>query len=166
MPELHHISSTPDSGPLLLWWQWLLLTLALYALTRIVLRILRRKRVRINHECDPLALALSQLNELEGAELPRNDFATQLSLITRHYLQQAFGDPALFETAEEFHSRSAQLQRIPQPASEQLRSYLSHISQQQYAPSTGSCDQANLIQHTSQLLQDLSQQTLTPSCQP
>lgn len=167
MPEIEDISIAPDQGPLLLWWQWLIVALVVFLLLKIGLILWRRSRKKsLPPLPDPLVIALDELTHLGSEDQPQSYFATQLSLITRRYLQRAFGDPALFETSEEFHARSSSLQNLPEPAAQQIRSYLEAISQQKYAPVDADSHHDHLIQQTSELLREISKLTTSPDSKP
>lgn len=164
MPKLNDISITPDQGPLLLWWQWLLVVLLVYILLKLAISYIRRCSKKKTTNCtDPLTTALDELALLTAESHPQNYFATQLSFITRRYLQQAFGDPALFETAEEFHTRSTSLELIPEDAAQKIRSYLDLINSLKYTPAISKSPQFQLIEHTSELLHAIDSTTTPPS---
>ncbi len=81
-----------------------------------------------------LDLALRQLSALDTSKTDSNRLAVHLSLIVRQFIQRAFGDLALFETDEEFHERSTELERFSPEATDQLKNYLTAVANHKYAP--------------------------------
>ncbi|MFC5049679.1 hypothetical protein ACFPK9_03490 [Rubritalea spongiae] len=135
MPEFHDIIETSEKVPLLVWWQWVLLSLAALAVILLLIFILKKSRKSNAQTTSNLELALQKIQALELKSTDSNRLATDLSVIVREYLQMQFEDRALFETDEEFHERSHHIEALPEQAAEKLRQYLTGLSQHKYAPS-------------------------------
>lgn len=135
MPEINDIIETSDSSPLLWWWQWALIAIGVCLVLYLLSFLLMRKKgpPRLSKTSN-LKLALEQLAGLDSSKNDSNRLAVQLSLIVRQFIQRKFGDPALFETEEEFHARSTELERFSAEAIEQLKNYLTAVADHKYAP--------------------------------
>ena len=135
MPEINDIIETSDSSPLFLWWQWALVGIGACLLLYLLSFLLKRKKgpPRLPSHTD-LGLALQQLSALDTSKTDSNRLAVHLSLIVRQFIQRSFGDTALFETDEEFHARSTELERFSAEATEQLKNYLTAVADHKYAP--------------------------------
>lgn len=135
MYEIQDIIETSDSSPLFFWWQWALIGIVALVIFYLLIVLLRRKTKAARHTAQSnLTTALQQLSALNVSETDSNRLAVHLSLIVRQFIQRAFGDPALFETDEEFHTRSTELERFSPEATAQLKSYLTVVANHKYAP--------------------------------
>jgi len=97
---------------------WMIVTAVLLAITLLLVVIFKKKKTAV---IDPLAVrqaahaeAAAALNRI-GA-VPAREAAVQSSLILRRYLSVVVGDPALFETHEEYVSRHAALKDFSEDA--------------------------------------------------
>lgn len=137
--ELHDI---PDPVPLLPsdnmpWWMWTIIAIAVGGIVGLVLyRFLRRDAlaradasVHFNEAHQALE-ALKHITELTLAEI-----ATESSLILRHYLAAIAGEPALYETHEEFLLREDSLKNLPYGAQQRLAPVLDELAAAKYGPS-------------------------------
>ncbi|PQJ27707.1 DUF4381 family protein [Rubritalea profundi] len=135
MPEINDIIETSDPSPLFLWWQWALVGIGVCLFLYLLSFLLKRKKgqPRLPSHSN-LDLALQQLTALDSSKNDSNRLAVHLSLIVRKFIQRSFGDTALFETDEEFHARSTELERFSPEATEQLKNYLTAVADHKYAP--------------------------------
>ena len=135
MYEIQDIIETSDTSPLLLWWQWALIGIgALIALCLFIFLLKRKTKASRLPAQSNLALALQQLSALDVSETDSNRLAVHLSIIVRQFIQRAFGDTAIFETDEEFHTRSTELEKFSPEATAQLKNYLTAVADHKYAP--------------------------------
>lgn len=167
MPEIQDIVETTQQAELLLWWQWVLLGLVVSALLALLVFLFNRKRTASRALAQsPLQTALQQLSMLKVQQTTSNQLATQLSLIVREFLQRRFDDHALFQTEEEFHSRSADLEKLPAATSTQLKVYLRTIAEHKYAPNPNHpAALESLIEKASSLIKKLDSTSATSSAQ-
>jgi hypothetical protein len=169
MAEINDIIENTNSAALFLWWQWALIGIAfLLALLIILIAIRRSLKTAKQESLSCLDFALSQLALLEIQNTNSNALAVDLSIIVRKFLRCAFNDNALFETAEEFHTRSVELDRLPANAQNTLKLYLVKLTDHKYAPNPNHpAALENLIGQATSLIKELdsiaSSQSLTNS---
>ena len=124
----------PDPGlPL---WAWGLIGLAVVAVIAAAVILLRRKTPgmvdpdRVREEAYRRALA-----ELEGRSgETMQQAATAVSIALRRYLAVVSGDPALFETHEEFVARHESLASYPEDLRKTTAEGFSHLARLKYGP--------------------------------
>ncbi|MCX6866162.1 MAG: hypothetical protein NTV46_08105, partial [Verrucomicrobia bacterium] len=122
----------PDSGL----WLWLVIA-AMVVLVVIVIMIYLRNRKpaaadleRIRHAA--LAEATAALANIRTADV--RDAAVQSSLILRRYVLAVTGDPALYETHEEFVVRPDALQALTAEARAAAETGFTRMAAMKYAP--------------------------------
>lgn len=157
MKDIHDIVEISEQPALLLWWQWALIGVgALLVLLALILLFQRKGKTLAAKNSSPLQVALQQLDSLDIEQSDANRLAVHLSLIVRQYMQRKFNDIALFETDEEFHARSTELNKLPAQASKNLEDYLNAISEHKYAPNPNHpAALESLIEKAKQLLHTL-----------
>lgn len=92
------------------------------------------------------------------AEITTSDFrlaAIQCSLVLRHYLAKACGDPALFETHEEFVSRHDSLKDLSEDARSAAKSGFDRLVVLKYSPQPPQVPAAEVCAGCRQLLETL-----------
>ncbi len=140
-------------GPLVEPWMILLAVMLVAGLFVFLVLKFRRKR----HTIDPLAERAAAFEEARTA-LARmdasdaRDAATRASLILRKYLSIAARDPALFETHEEFVSRSDSLQALSPAARSASESGFATLAAMKYSPDTPEADPASVRGEAESLL--------------
>ncbi|MGJ8674242.1 hypothetical protein [Rubritalea sp.] len=134
MAEFHDIIETSETVPLFVWWQWALIVLGSLGVLFFLVFILKKSRSATSESVSNLGQAIEKIRQIDLGSTDSNRLASDLSVIVREYLQRQFGDSALFETDEEFHVRSKELDTLPDQAADKLRQYLSDLSQHKYAP--------------------------------
>jgi hypothetical protein len=97
--------------------------------------------------------ARAALESIRDAD-PR-EAATRCSLALRHYLSGAGGDPALFETHEEFSSRTDALAKLAPAARQEARDQLARLVQWKYRPAAAHADAGQVVADASRLLETL-----------
>ena len=145
----------PDIGL----WPWWLAGGLLLALLVVIAFYLRHRSPRISDPASVRNIAYSEaLSAFENtnATTPR-DAAIHSSLILRRYLSTAAGDPALFETQEEFLSRHDSLQALLPDAREAAASGFKRLASLKYAPEIPDADALEIITESKSLLQSLHQ---------
>ncbi len=137
-------------------WPWWVGAALLVMVILAIIVIKRRKKKPI----DPAAArhtalqeALSSLRETR-AENAR-DAAIQGSLILRRYLSVAAGDPALFETHEEFISRHDSLQALTPDARGATEVAFGKLAALKYAPELPHADAAAVLTESTSLLETI-----------
>ena len=153
-PKIHDITAPGDflPEPTTPWWIWAFAgTLLLALIIGLTVWSLRpnpaKQRATILEEA---RARLKKLRE-ESSTLAPHVTATRTSMIIRRYLEAAFKDPALFETNEEFTLRPGALGKIHPSCRDQVKDYLTKLSELKYAPSyTEETD--NLIDEADELL--------------
>jgi hypothetical protein len=138
-------------------WPWLLgggvallfLIAAVFFLTRKKVRAVDPKALREAAFRDACA-ALS-----EAAAPDAREAATISSLVIRKYLCSAAGDPALFETHEEFVSRHGALAVLTNEARSAASSGFTRLAALKYAPEIPQAEPAHVIAESRALLETL-----------
>lgn len=85
----------------------------------------------------------------------RTATATQCSIILRRYLTELVGDPALFETHEEWVGRHDSLQSLNSSLREQISGFFSQLAQWKYAPADHADEAQSMIEQSRQLLETI-----------
>lgn len=140
-------------------WVWLLLALGLCLLGLLAFILLKRKKAA---PVDPRKIreeAYRQaVNELEpvAAMASTQDAATTVSIALRRYLATVSGDPALFETHEEFVARHQSLASYPEDLRQSTAEGFSHLARLKYGREAKG-DSAALSTAARQLLDRLHQ---------
>jgi hypothetical protein len=127
-------SLLPDSG--FSQW-WIVAGVALLVLIMVVVIVIARKRRSPAPSTQSLrhaarADAVAELSRIITTDA--RDAAIQCSLILRRYLSIAAGDPALFETHEEFVSRHDALQQLTAETRLVAATGFSRLATMKYAP--------------------------------
>jgi len=127
---------------------WLWIAIAVFViLTAVIILIGKRKK---HSRMDPLALrraaykAAVKSFENTTADDAR-DAAVKSSMILRRFLADAVGDPALFETHEEFIIRRNSLGKLTPPAREAATTTFAKLARVKYAPEVPSDDPAVIL---------------------
>ena len=136
---------------------WMIAAVALLAIALLVAVIFRKKKAA---SIDPLALrqaahkeATAALNRI-GAVSAR-DAAVQSSLILRRYLSVVAGDPALFETHEEFVSRHEALKNFSAEARAAASLGFTRLAAMKYSAETPAMARPQVIAESHELLEIL-----------
>lgn len=114
----------------------------LLLLAAVILLVVFRKRPSV---IDPAAARNAAFKEaLDALAATRangaREAAVQCSLILRRYLSTAAGDPALFETHEEFVARHDSLRALSAPAREAAAAGFSRLASLKYSPDVPDAD--------------------------
>jgi len=149
-------------GPEMHWWIWGLLALAAILVIALLVAILRRSKQ--GPRVDPSAARRRALAALAGIDPSKRaaEVATEVSLLLRRFLADTLGDPALFETHEEFLSRQASLDGLPEDQRQQTRDHFATLAHLKYGPDT-EADTTELLTETRQLLENLHPVPSEPS---
>ena len=142
----------PPPGPP--WWVWAIAALLVALLaTALVMAIRRRKKRRASGpDLEKLRRrALADLAEID-ALLPPGKLASEVSLIVRRLLSDAFDDPVLFETHEEFISRRDALAHLPADQHDALARLFDTLVKFKYSPVDPDADTRPLLDEAAQLL--------------
>jgi hypothetical protein len=97
--------------------------------------------------------ALQAFNDATAAD--GREAATQASLILRRYLATASGDPALFETPEEFIARRDSLKSLAEEAREAAREQFDRLAALKYSKDVRSAESAPIFESSRALLETL-----------
>ena len=90
----------------------------------------------------------------------RTPAATECSLILRRYLVALTGDPALFETHEEWVSRHDAIENLDADLQQQTRSLFSQLAEWKYAPADHGDEPSVVIEHSRNLLEALNREAV------
>jgi hypothetical protein len=117
---------------------WMIAVTLLLAIALLVVWYFQRKKVP---PVDPVALRRAAHAEAAAAldkigAVPAREAAVQSSLILRRYLSIVAGDPALFETHEEYLSRHEALKDFSEEARSSAGIGFSRLAAIKYAPET------------------------------
>jgi hypothetical protein len=138
---------------------WMIILLVLLVVSLIALLVMKKRQiVAVSAEAERSA-AFEQANaELTTIQPPHaRAAATQASLILRRYLSVAARDPALFETHEEFVSRSDSLKPLTPEARAASEVGFAALAAMKYAPEIPSADPAAVVAEARKLLDTLHQ---------
>ncbi len=140
-------------------WIWLTVGSIVAILIAAGLRLLlRRSRTRTHQAIRDAAMrdALAALDQLTTTTA--RDTAVEVSLILRRFLATTAGDPALYETHEEFVMRQDSLQSLSEATRILSQQSFEQLAKLKYAPETPETDLSALTRDTRQLLQTLYQE--------
>lgn len=117
---------------------WMLVVVVLLAVGAIAWLLFRKKKVPV---ADPVALRRAARADATAAleaigPVPAREAAVQSSLILRRYLSVAVGDPALFETHEEYLARHESLKDFAEDARESANQGFAKLAAIKYSPTT------------------------------
>ncbi|MGJ8655068.1 MAG: DUF4381 family protein [Akkermansiaceae bacterium] len=159
MPEIEDIIETPETAPLLLAWQWLLLALICVLIIWAIIAYLKQQKTSTS-KVSSLKDALDRLKKIQQASIENNQdsnqLTTELSFLTRQYLQGQFSNKSLFQTHQEFIADHQDLDKLPQSAREKLSTYLTALADHKYSPDQHLPTEKNkLIQLTESLLRGI-----------
>ncbi len=136
-------------------WAWVAISLAIFALIALVVFLRRSKTVaadpRLARE-EAYRRAQQELEAAPGGGM--QEAATRVSVTLRRYLASVSGDPALFETHEEFISRHAALASYPEDLRKLTAEGFSHLARLKYGRES-SGDPVALFSAARQLLDRL-----------
>lgn len=153
MPKLNDIIETEMPASQFMWWEIALIALLALIVLGVLCSLIQKRRASTSKRLSLLESALGQLNSLETESTNSNRLAVHLSLIIRQYLQGKFNNQVLFETDEEFHEHSDELNTLPAETVEQLLAYMTEVSAHKYSPDCNNPDAlANLVSKASALL--------------
>jgi hypothetical protein len=138
----------------LAWW-WAAAVLTTIALAALCVFI-RRRRAR-HAAPDPRLAAYQEAATAlaDAAATDARDAAVRCSLILRRYLVTATGDPALFETHEEFVARHDSLASLTPDARTAVSDAFSRLAALKYSPHQPAADPAAILADARQLLETL-----------
>ncbi len=137
-------------------WPWLAAA-ALAVVVALALRLwLKHRRPTANPHARRQAAFASALGSLAAATTSdTRDAAVQCSLILRTYLSAAAGDPALYETHEEFVARHDSLQTLSADHRAAAQAGFSRLAGLKYAPVQPTQPAAQVIADARALLETL-----------
>ena len=143
----------PQSGL----WPWLVVA-AIAALLAVGLILFLRRRTSSAADAATLRLA-AYIEAVAGlacaTTADARNAAVQSSLILRKYLSNAAGDPALFETHEEFVSRHDALKALTAEARSATEAGFTRLAALKYAPEIPEAVPAEVIAESRALLETL-----------
>jgi hypothetical protein len=134
---------------------WVAAEVAVIAI--IVLMLMkRRKMVALDPSAARRAALQDALTALKETRADNaREAAVQASLILRRYLATAAGDPALFETHEEFISRHDALQALTPDARNATGTTFSKLATLKYAPELPQSDPSTVLSESTILLETI-----------
>ncbi|MES2920669.1 MAG: hypothetical protein V4819_03945 [Verrucomicrobiota bacterium] len=136
---------------------WMIAALVLLAITLLAVVILRKKKTPM---VDPIAVRKAAHAEAAAAldrigVVPAREAAVQSSLILRRYLSVVAGDPALFETHEEYISRHDALKNFSEEARGSTSIGFARLAAMKYGPETPAMTTDEVIAGSRALLEIL-----------
>jgi hypothetical protein len=138
------------------WWATAMIVVGVLMLVLVIVKLTRKKK-----PVDPLTLrrqayeaALRSINEASPSD--GREAATQASLILRRYLATVSGDPALFETHEEFIARRDSLKSLAEEAREAARVQFDRLAALKYSKDIRAADSAPIFESSRALLETLN----------
>ncbi|MES2997669.1 MAG: hypothetical protein V4733_12760 [Verrucomicrobiota bacterium] len=162
LPATFELAEPPPVEPLLPSWSYG--TAAVFiigALLVVVASLLFMRKVLAPRRTTPESIRATAWKNAQRsfAKLdPANvrDAALGSSFIVRGYLAAAIGDPALFETHDEFLAREAPLAEFPEAIREKVRMLFSELAALKYGPEEIG-DPAAIVARSRATLQDIHQ---------
>lgn len=137
-------------------WAWLAITVAVVALAVLVVFLRRARREKLDPTHAREEAYRNALGELEAPPAGMQEAATRVSVALRRYLAAVSGDPALFETHEEFVARHQVLSGYPDDLRKSTAEGFSHLARLKYGREAAG-DPAALFSAARQLLDRLHQ---------
>jgi len=147
-------SLIPEHG---LWIWWFVGTVILVLAVAVWLLLRRLRAIAAKNAVDIRGQAYQEAEAAladVSTDDPR-DAAVRASLIMRRYLSVAAGDPALFETHEEFISRHDALQALTDEARTAAAGVFARLAALKYAPGQADGDAGEVLTESRRLLQTL-----------
>lgn len=142
----------PDHGL----WPWFTAAAVVIALGMAVMVYVRRKKPVFDPRAVREAAFADACAALAGVATDDvRDAAVRSSLILRKYLAAAAGDPALFETHEEFVSRHDALQALKADARAATETGFTRLAALKYAPEIPTAVPAEVVAESRALLETL-----------
>jgi len=142
----------PDHGP----WPWYVVAGALVLLCVLVVFLTRmRKKPADPHLLRDAAFAEASASLTGATAENARDAAVRCSLILRKYLASAAGDPALYETHEEFVSRHDSLKALTSDARAAAETGFAKLAALKYAPGLPDAEPAVVFAESRALLETL-----------
>lgn len=136
-------------------WAMAMIGLGVLILVLAIVKLCSRKK-----PIDPMTLrqqayerAVRAINEATSSD--GREAATEASLILRRYLATVSGDPALFETHEEFIARRDSLKSLAEEAREAARVQFDRLAALKYSKDVRSADAAPIFESSRALLETL-----------
>ena len=148
----------PDS--LLETWMVVVAAAVIILLVILIIWLLKRRK---NAAIDPFAARNAAYKEAVAAldamkpDTTTRDAAVRCSLITRKYLSTAAGDPALFETHEEYISRHEALKSFSEQARTAAQKDFSRLAALKYSAEIPDAAAGDVISESRNLLETLHQ---------
>lgn len=116
------------------WW-WFAVALVAVGLVVLVVCLARRKKVAIDPgktERQAYLKASEAFRTMETGD--GRDSAVRISVILRAYLAESLGEPALFETHEEFIGRHDALASLPEEKKVAVSDFFTELAAMKYGP--------------------------------
>ena len=137
-------------------WPWWVGGAALVLLAIVLLLVFRKRAVPVDPAAARNAAFKEAMSALAGASAASaREAAVQGSLILRRYLSTAAGDPALFETHEEFIARRDSLAALTEAAREAAAEGFNRFATLKYAPEIPDAPADEVIADSRRLLERL-----------
>lgn len=156
-PEIHDITAPGEflPEPTTPWWVWSIAAAAVLLIIALIITWLRKPNPAKRRATllDEARARLAKIREEADGTTPQS-IATKTSLVIRRYLEDAFNDPALFETNEELTLRPQALEKLHPDSREPTKNYLTSLSQLKYAPSQ-EIEAMKLIDEAEELLANI-----------
>jgi len=143
------------------WKDWCFMGSVLLMVMLIVFFVVRRlKRRSLAPSADLIAKAYRETLAALAIcpTTDRTQTATECSMLLRRYLSQITGDPALYQTHEEWVSRHDSLNSFSDALKEQTHTLFTNLAQSKYAPADHGDDPATIIEHSRQLLEAINRE--------
>ena len=143
----------PDAS----WWPWLAAAAAIAVLGWLAILVIRKNQRPVATPRAMRNAAFGEAVRALAAATTRDarDAAVQASLIVRQYLAAAAGDPALYQTHEEFIARHDALQGVTAATRAAAQAGFSRLAALKYAPDVPAVAAAEVLAESRALLETL-----------
>ncbi len=153
--ELMEPASPEALVPTLGLWPWFVSAAIVITLLALLLLFRKRKPAATSLSIRQAAFAEASAAIAKLSPASPREAAVLSSLILRRYLSTAAGDPALFETHEEFISRHDSLQALTREARDAAESGFTRLASLKYAPEIPHADPVEVVAGSKALLETL-----------
>ncbi len=136
-------------------WPWFLVAAAVMVAVALLTHFTRRRKPFDSHAVRDAAFVEASTALAATTTDNARDAAVQSSLILRKYLASAAGDPALFETHEEFVSRHDALLALTPEARAATETGFTRLAALKYAPEIPDAVPAEVVAESRALLETL-----------
>lgn len=162
LSSLPHTEVTPSADviadPILFWWQWVMIALAALFIISIILLVLIIWKNRPQPVIPALKNYLTEIESLNSSDLTQSEFAVQLSIQIRSYLNEITSDDSLFQTKQELQRQQLSSLPLSPTLKNTLLEFLMNLSDLKYNPTPQNFNSDTIAKEAIEMLKDVDSQ--------